>query len=204
MRTSRRLHGFDTIQLALAVVALGILAGVAFAAKAYVENVRKEGVADGRKAALLEVAQRDNAQLAGALARVKVLEDEKDAEETAHRLAMQSIDTAHQEELARVHANKDSVIAGLRSGARRMRRSAGSADPGCPGGRGSGAAGVAGAAGERDAPARADAAQPLERANDDDVFTAGLLGEGDDAIVDLAACQAVLEDWRPRVAPPKK
>ena len=194
-------RGITQVQMILAVVALGILAAMFFAAKAYIENVRKEGYDAGHKAALLAVAQRDNEQLTGALVRIRGLEDEKAKLEQDHRDAMQAIDIKHEEDVNRVHQNKDRVIAELRRGARRLRSDGGQADAGCPSGGGGGAAGAPGAAGERHAPAQSEPGGSLDREDDGTEFTLELLAEGDEAIADLTACQAIVNDWRPRVHP---
>jgi len=195
----RRQFGFDQVQMILAVIALGILAGMFFAAKSYIEGVRKEGYDAGHKAALLAVAQRDNDDLVSALNRVTELEEEKAELEAAHRAAMAAIDAAHEKELHDVHENRDRVIADLRSGNLKLRNARGQADAGCPAHRGGEAGRPPAAAGERDAPAQAGPPAAVDGADDDVEFTIGLLDEGDEAIVDLGACQAILLDWGPRL-----
>lgn len=198
-------RGFGTIELGLIVGALALLVAAWFGIEKAIDDARDEGVRVGREAALLEVAQRDNKQLTAALADVKRLEAEKAAAEQLHRDAMQAIDDQHQRDLANVHAEKDRVISDLRNGNLRLRNARGRADRGCAPGGESRPTGVAGAAGERDAAARGEPRATLEGSNDtavdDAVFTIELLAEGDEAIADLAACQKIVENWRPRVHP---
>jgi hypothetical protein len=202
----RRLQrGFGTLELAAIVVAIGLLVAAFFAVKSMVDNARTDGYTAGRKAALLEVAQRDNAELGAALERIRDLEREKADEEQAHRDAVQKIDVEHEREVARVRFEKDRLIADLRGGAVRLRGHGGQADTGGAAGGCRPAAGAAGAAGERDAPAAGGPGAAVEGADDDAladaVFTLGLLAEGDEAITDLTACQAIVVDDR-RAAPP--
>lgn len=189
-------RGLGTIELVVGVIALGIVAALLFAAKAYIDKVRDDAFAAGRKSALFEVAQRDNKDLAAALDRVGELEKQKAALEAAHRERMAQIDQKHQEDIADVHAKKDRVIAELRT--RRLHDARGQTDAGCTPGSGSAGARAPDAAGQRDAAAIGQPAGPVV-AEDDDEFTAGLLEEGDEAIVDLVACQAILLDWGPRL-----
>jgi hypothetical protein len=69
---------------------------------------------------LLEVAQRDNAELVAA-ASGSTSSSGEGGREQAHRDAMQAIDINHEEEVRRVHADKDGVIAELRERHRRLR-----------------------------------------------------------------------------------
>jgi hypothetical protein len=186
-------------------VALGLLVAAGFGVKSMVDTARTDGWSAGHKAALLEVAQRDNEELESAMERIHDLEDEVRVREAEHRDAMQAIDTKHEEDLSHVQSEKDRVIADLRSGARRLRNACRQADAGRPAGGRDPAAGAAGAAGERDAKARGEPPAALDGADDDAAFTIGLLAEGDAAITDLTACQAiVLDDRRRWRSPPKQ
>jgi Tfp pilus assembly protein PilE len=192
-------RGFGTLELVIAVVVLGLLVAGGFGVKSMVDHAREEGYTAGHKAALLEVAQRDNAELVAANQRIRDLEAEKSALEAEHRDEMQKIDINHEEEVRHVHENKDRVIADLRSGALQLRRTCRQADAGGAAGGVDPAAGAAGAAGERDAQARGEPGRPVAGADDDEadaIFTVGLLAEGDEAIKDLTACQAIVEDDR--------
>lgn len=194
-------RGFGTVELVLLLAAIALLVGAWFGVQKAIDDAREEGHAAGRKEALLEVAQRDNAQLVAALARVRELEADKAAQEQKHREAMQQIAIKNQEDLDRVHTEKDRVIAALRSGNLRLRNQGGQADRGCaPGDRGR-AAGVADAAPQRDAAPGGEPVAALDRPDDDAVFTVELLAEGDEAIADLIACQKIITDWAPRVHP---
>jgi Tfp pilus assembly protein PilE len=149
-------QGFGTVELVIVVVALGLLVAGFFGVKSMVDSARKEGFDAGHKAALLEVAQRDNAELAAATQRIRDLEGEKSALELQHRDEVQAIDIKREEEVQRVHADKDRVIADIHERHRRMRDAGGQADAGGAAGGCRPAAGAPGAAGERDAAARGD------------------------------------------------
>ena len=193
----KRQRGNELLIAGGAVLALVAIVGAA----AWFLQVREnKAYAAGHKAALLEVAQRDNENLQAAQKRIRELEAEKAELEEQHRSRMAEIDKDHDKEVRDVQATKDRVIACLRDDACRLRYLGRSADARCAAGDRGAAAGAPGAAGERDAaapgePARAVVGQE-DQGVDDDVFTAQLLAEGDEAIADLTACQAIVRDDR--------
>lgn len=199
----RRQAGLGTVELMIGVAAIGLIVAAGLGVKAMIDDAFDQGYTGGREKALLEVARRDLEDLETAAERIRKLEADKDAQQRAHRDALAAIDTQHQEALRHAHADKDRIIADLRSGARQLRRTCRPADARGAEGGGDPAARAADPAGERDAQARGGPGAPLDRADDDAIFTLELLAEGDDAITDLTACQAiVLDDRRPREHPP--
>lgn len=197
--------GIGTVELVIGVAIVGLIAAAVIWHRSIAQHAHEDAVREGRKAALLEVAQRDNAQLAAAQQRILELQADKARLEGERRQAVAAIDAQREREVRDVHASKDRIISCLRDDACRLRYLGRAADAGCPVGDRGGRARASGAAGERDAPAAGQPAQPVvgdEDAAIDDIFTAGLLAEGDEAIADLTACQAIVLGDRGRVRVP--
>lgn len=161
-----------------ALSALLVVAAVALAIYAYGQQQFGLGEQAERSAWL----KRENAELTMANAKIKTLEEEYRKREAQHATDMAAVSTKYQQELAHVKADKDRVIADLRSGALRLRIAVAAARPGG----GSAAAATGTAAAGCDGEARAELSGAASE------FLVGLANECDEVTHQLAACQAVI------------
>lgn len=126
--------------------------------------------------------KRENTALAAANARIKTLEEEARAKEHAHADAIAAISAQYQKDLSHEKATKDSVIADLRSGVRRLRIEL--ASPHATGG--SDGSQVGASAGRCDGSAYGELSGPASE------FLVGLASEADEVVHQLTACQAMV------------
>lgn len=96
-----------------------VMAGVALAALYAIYNtIDGRGYDRGKTETAAAYAKRDNQALTDALARVKVLQDEKAAAELAHEQRLAAISSDHKQEMANANAQRkrdiDAVHAGYR------------------------------------------------------------------------------------------
>lgn len=101
--------GFGTIQAVLAIAGLGLATLLFFGVKNYLEGVHADGFKAGRKEALLEVANRDNQQLAAVQARVLELQAELAAAEARHQADVTRIDQEGTDALRNVEQERDAA-----------------------------------------------------------------------------------------------
>jgi len=194
-----RQAGFGTVHAVAAIGALGLVTALFFGAKAWVDGVRADALKAGRDAALLEVAQRDNAQLAAVQKRVLELQAELAAAEERHRTEVARIDQEGTDELRKVERQRDAARRAARDYAGRLR------DPGraqahacpAPGGGDPAPEALAGAGvGAREAGAAAPGAELSQAAGDFLRAEADradeLVGERNALAVRLEACQAIV------------
>ncbi len=125
---------------------------------------------------------RENTELTAANSRIKALQEEYRKQEQDHAAALAAVSTQYQQELTHAKAEKDRVIAGLRTGAVRLR-----IPVTCPlsthGGDASAlGTGTAGRDGETRAELSAEASE----------FLVVLASEADAVVHQLGACQAVI------------
>lgn len=194
-------RGFGTVQAAIALAALGLLSALAWGAKAYVERVHAEGLDAGRRAALLEVGQRDNAQLAAVQKRILELQAALASAEERHRSEVARIDQEGTDAIRTLEHQRDAARRSARDLAQRLRDPGRAESVACPAGGGGdrpaealAGAGVGDAGGEpRGAELSRAAAEFLQReaARADEV--AFKLNR---TIVQLEACQQILVDDR--------
>ena len=114
-------HGFGTVHAVAAVAGLGIATALFFGAKAWVDGVREDALKAGRDEALLEVTQRDNAQLAAVQKRVLELQAELGAAEDRHRAEVARIDQEGTDELRKLEKERDAARRAARDYAGRLR-----------------------------------------------------------------------------------
>lgn len=120
--------------------------------------------------------------VAEAEAAARKASDDARAVEQMHAREVAEIVAAHRKEDARAKHHAESVIAGVRSGAERLRKSLT-----CP------ARGVPGAS---SAPGGSDAAKARGFTPEDAAAAFGIAADGDAAVRKLGACQAVIEAQR--------
>ena len=161
---------------ALGIVAMAIAIIVAISAyNGWLINI-------GKTTERAEWVKRENDELRVANARIKTLEDEARAKELEHGAAMVAASTQYQKDLIHEKSTKDSVIADLRSGVRRLRIEL--ASPHATGG--SDVSQVGAGAGRCDGPAVGELSGPAAE------FLVGLASEADEVVRQLTACQAVV------------
>lgn len=161
--------------------ALAVLALVtAVVAAIYAYGQQQLGL--GQKSERTAWLARDNAELTAANTRIKVLQEEYRKREQGHAAALAAVSTQYQQELIHAKAEKDRVIAGLRTGAVRLRIPI--AGPLSTTGDRAAALGT-GTAG-RDGETRADLSTAASE------FLVGLASEADEVAHQLGACQAVI------------
>lgn len=193
--------GFGTVQAMGAIVALGLITALAFAAKNYVENVRADGLDAGRRAALLEVEQRDNAQLQAVQKRVLELQAELAEREARHQAEVARIDQEGTHAIRTVENQRDAARRSARELAGRLRDPGRAESVACPaGGGGDGAATAVAGASVGDGDGGAGGAK-LSRAASE--FLQREAARADEVafklnrtIVQLEACQKILVDDR--------
>lgn len=161
---------------ALAIVALVV------AALAAVSMYNAWLIGIGKTTERAEWLKRDNAALAAANARIKTLTDQARDKEQLHAAALVTASTQYQKDLSHEKATKDSVIADLRTGARRLRIELAATH----------AAAGSGAAEAGPSPGRCDGATTAELSESAAEFLVGLASEADEVVHQLTACQAVV------------
>ena len=166
------------------IVILGLVSGIVYGVKSYLDGVDERGFQRGKKETEAAYAERDNEQLRTALDRVKQLEDEARAKERAHAIELARIDKQRQQEKADARKQAERDSADVRSGALKLR------DPGaptCPSIGGTGLRPAPGAsAGGGDGTAGTDLSAAAAG------FLLGLANEADDVARQLASAQAVI------------
>lgn len=137
---------------------------------------------EGKKAAELTVAQRDNKDLIAARAEVSKLNADVRALEDQHAIEVAAIDTQGQEELRRVQAAKEKFVGDVVAGRIRL------FDPytRCPGNSADSASKVASALSVGDAARGAELSKPLAN------FLIGEASRADQVVVKLTTCQTLL------------
>lgn len=126
-------------------VKLGLVLGIVLALAASVrwvvgevEEGKRAAYDAGRKEALLEVAQRDNKNLAEARAEIDRLRNQAQEQEAHHAEAMVALDEEATRRVADAEARKEQFVSDVVSGRLRLfDRAARRADAGCPGSGGS-------------------------------------------------------------------
>lgn len=166
----------------LAFIALLAIAGVAVWAYGEQQFTRGGQVVDAAW------TKRENKTLRAANKRIADLEEAARDQERKHAAAMAAASTNYQKEIAHVQADRDRAIAALRSGALRLYDNGiATASAGADGSE-TGPAGAS--AGRCDGQARGQLSIPFSE------FLVGLLGEADQVVKQLTACQAVVESDR--------
>jgi hypothetical protein len=132
--------GFGMVHAIAAVAMVGALTALALMAKNFIEGVREDGVDAGRRAALLEVAQRDNTQLAAVQKRVLELQAELAEREQRHQAEVARIDQEGTDELRKVEKERDAARRRSAQYAGRLRDPGAREAPACPAGGDGGAA----------------------------------------------------------------
>ncbi len=164
------------VYLAAAVAILGLLSGMAYLAKAYLDGVderaHQRGIAEERA----RWQSRESAELAQANGAIAFLNDAYRKREAAFALELNKHSQAYQEGRRRAQAQHDRDLAAVRDGFR-LRDPAAAPATACQGGGGSGPAAPGTAAGGPDAAGRGDLSREA---------TEFLLGEANraDAVVD--------------------
>jgi Tfp pilus assembly protein PilE len=188
--------GFTVVQMAAAVAILGMVTALFFGAKSMLDGARKDGHTAGHKAAMLEVAQRDNKQLSDARAKIAQLQADKELLEKNHADKVAKIDKEGTDARKTAEQQRDAARARARDFEQRLREhTAGQTNVGCPGGGGDTTATAIAGTGVGDGKAREEGAGLSEKGR------AFLLAEADrgdtltfdyNATVDqLNACQAI-------------
>lgn len=148
--------GFGVVHAIAAVAIVGALTALALMAKNFIEGVREDGVDAGRRAALLEVAQRDNTQLAAVQKRVLELQAELAEREQRHQAEVARIDQEGTDALRKVETERDAARRRATQYAGRLRDPGARPAYGCGAGdRGDGAATAVAGAGVDPGEARA-------------------------------------------------
>jgi Tfp pilus assembly protein PilE len=194
--------GFGVVHAIAAVAIVGALTALALMAKNYIEGVREDGVDAGRRAALLEVAQRDNTQLAAVQKRVLELQAELAEREQRHQAEVARIDQEGTDALRKVETERDAARRRATQYAGRLRDPGTRPADGCGAGdRGDGAAAAVAGAGVDPGEARAPGGELSAEAGG---FLRAEADRADEVAhehnalaVRLEACQAiVVEDRR--------
>lgn len=189
------------VYLVGAIAILGLLSGMAYMAKSYLDGVKTDAHAAGHKAALLEVAQRDNTQFAAVQKRVLQLQAELAAAEQRRRDEVARIDQEGTDALRKVEKERDAARRSAAQYAGRL-RDPGVRPPDCggAGGGGDAAAATVAGAGVDPGPGGARGGELSQRAGE---FLRGEADRADEvvfklnhAIVQLEACQQVARDDR--------
>ena len=102
------------------VVVLGLLAGLAFTVKSYLDGVDKKGYDRGKQETEAIYAKRDNDALKAANARIQALQTEARAIEAMHAKQVMAINDKYQKDKSDEIVKRDRVIAGLRDGTTRL------------------------------------------------------------------------------------
>ena len=170
-------------------ISLLVIVGILSGAVLYTQHVRSsahaDGVSEGRKAALLEVAKRDNEQLVAAEAEIARLTKAKDALERDAAARVAQIDKEGRDALKALEGQHGRFLDNLFAGRVRLPGS-GRADASCPGGRDDRPAALAGAAGVGDGAAGAELPAAAGR------FFGTEARRADAVVVQLTACQAIV------------
>lgn len=202
-REPSRQAGFGVVHAVAAVAITGALTALFFGAKAYVDGVRAEALDAGRRAALLEVAERDNKQLQAVQARVLELRAELEAQEARHRAEVARIDQEGTHDLRKVELERDAARRAAREYAGRLRDPGRTEAAACPAGGGADPAAAAlagagvdprGAGAEAPGVELSQAAGAFLRAEADRADE--LVAERNAIAVRLEACQAIVVDDR--------
>ena len=194
-------RGIISTELIVGAVSLLAIVGILAGAVLYTQHVRSsahaEGVSEGRKAALLAVAHRDNEQLVAAEAEIARLTKAKDALERTAAARVAQIDKEGRDALKALEGQHGRFLDDLFAG-RVQLPDAGRADASCPGGRDDRPAAVAGAASVGDGAAGAEL--PAEAGR----FFGTEAKRADAVTVQLTACQAIVRaDRAPAGAIPR-
>jgi hypothetical protein len=191
------------VYLAGAIAILGLLSGMAYMAKSYIDGVKTDAHAAGRKAALLEVAQRDNAALVDLKNTITRLQAEKSAKEAAHAAEVAKVDKEGFDAKRKIEKERDALRARNAALAGQLRDPGRQADAGC-GERGGGAtatavapAGVGDGKGAAEGNRLSDEAGNFLRAEADAADQVVL--DFNVVVVKLDACQKIAEDDRKTV-----
>jgi hypothetical protein len=189
--------GFGVVHAIAAVAIVGALTALGLMAKNFIEGVREDGVDAGRKAALLEVAERDNTQFAAVQKRVLELQAELAEREKRHQAEVIKIDQEGTHALRQVEKERDAARRSATQYAGRLRDYGAREAPACPaGGGGDGAPAAVAGAGVDPGEARAQgselslAAGEFLRAEADRADE--LAAEHNGLAVRLEACQAIV------------
>lgn len=113
-------RGFAHMQIALAVAAVIVLAAAVVALNVYLDRRDARNVAAGRAAALLEVARRDNEQLARAQAEIDRLTAERELVERSHAAQLAKLDQQWTRRVADVEARKERFVGDVVAGRIRL------------------------------------------------------------------------------------
>lgn len=117
----RKQSGFVWLYFGAAVGVAGALWFAVVQFNSWVEDGKQAAAEAERKAVLLEVAQRDNKQLATAQVRILELEAEKAALERAHDARVAAIDKEGIDGLRKIEAERDAARSVARGYERRLR-----------------------------------------------------------------------------------
>lgn len=165
-------------RLLAAVVLVGAVLGAFYA-------YGQQQLGLGEKAERALWLARENAELAGANARIQVLEDQARQREREHAQDMADASAQFQEGLKHAQVAKDRAVAELRRGDIRLRVPV--AVGACPGpAAGAGAATAGPGPGASDGQARAELSFSAAE------FLVGLASEADEVVHQLSACQAIV------------
>ena len=191
------------IYLAGAIAILGLLSGMGYMVKSYLDGVKTDAHAAGRKEALLEVAQRDNEDLVALKNQITRLQAEKTAKEAAHAAEVAKVDKEGFDAKRKVEKERGALRARNASLAGQLRDHGRQADAGCgerdPGGPATAVAGAGVGDGKGAAPGAqlSDEAGAFLRAEADRADQVVLDFNG--VVVKLDACQKIAEDDRKTV-----
>lgn len=166
-----------------------LVAGGIFYVRHVATTERAAGVIEGRKAALLAVAERDNKDLVAAQKEILRLTDEKEALERTAAQRVADIDKEGRDALKALEGQHNQFLDDLFAGRIRLpgqRRS----DASCPGGGEGGPAEVAGAAGVGDGAADTELRAKAGR------FFGTEAKRADGIVVQLTACQKIVRTDR--------
>mgnify|MGYP001613099461 FL=1 len=184
----RRQQGIATGWLYLIglIVVLALVSSILYGVTGYLKEIDLKGYDRGKQETLAAIERRDNEALAKALARVKQLADEIRGLEQGHAETLAGVSKRHLKEKADAKRRSERDLAAARSGALKLRDPARAvACP--PASSGSQGAAPGAAAGGRDGEAGSELSGAAAE------FLLGLANEADDAVRQLAACQAVIK-----------
>lgn len=194
MKTQR---GFAAwIYLAGAIAILGLLSGMAYLAKDYLDGIDRKAYERGRQEVLAKTAMRDNEKLYVANQRAHELQLEKDAIEAARDADMEQLDADYLKRFRNAQATHDRTAADLRAQLVVLRDPGRArASPNCTGdGRDPAAAALAGAG-------VGDGGGGGELSGQAAEFLLGEALRADQVVVKLTACQTIVRDDRKANAP---
>jgi hypothetical protein len=166
--------GFTVIQYALIALALiAALSGLVYAGKSFVDGLIEEGYARGRSEVRAEVAQRDNAQYAAVVEKLRVAQVGREMAERKAAAALEAQRAKFSQEKKDADLRTKKLVAAAAAGSLVLRDPGGSAVGPAGGGRGPEGTGGAAAGG-------ADGAGAGGLSGEASVFLLTLTGEADE------------------------